>query len=341
MRIRPIAFCLGLTLTPSFALTAQASTSEAHAFGYTFTDINVPGSQPDSTDDFGLNNWGQVVGTYNDSAGNFDGFLYTGGKYVTVDAPGATDTFLYGINDLGQILGVSQNVNTGKIYVFLDTHGTFTDVADANAFLPMALNDRDQVFGEFLSGTLGYGVLTARGVITPVNLSGAPQGSAFLDGFNNRNQFTGAVCDSVTCHGIIDANGVFTEFDFPHATFTSGDGINDLGQVVGPYSDSAGNEHGFIYTNGHFTTIDDPSASAPFGTIPLLINDLGQIAGYYFDAQGNTHPFLATPDLFSFATNAAAPLAGAVPEPSTWAMMLIGLMGLGFVGLRRRASKLG
>ena len=79
-------FCLGLTVTPSFALTAQASTSEAHAFGYTFADINVPGSQPDSTDDFGLNNWGQVVGTYNDSAGNFDGFLYTGGKYVTVDA---------------------------------------------------------------------------------------------------------------------------------------------------------------------------------------------------------------------------------------------------------------
>jgi hypothetical protein len=29
-----------------------------------------------------------------------------------------------------------------------------------------------------------------------------------------------------------------------------------------------------------------------------------------------------------------------VPEPSTWAMMLMGLAGLGLVGLRSRASKL-
>jgi probable HAF family extracellular repeat protein len=317
-------------------LFAASSNLQARSFGYTFTDINVPGSQPDSTADTGLNNLGQVVGTYNDSAGNSNGFLYTGGKYITVDAPGATNTFLFGINDFGQILGVSQNINTGKLDVFLDTHGTFSDVADANAFNPLALNDRDQVLGQFLSGAFGYGVLKAGGIITPVNLSGAPPGSAFLDGFNNLNQPTGAVCDNVTCHGTIDANGVFTEFDVPQATFTSGNGINDLGQVVGPYTDSAGNEHGFIYTNGHFTTIDDPSASPPFGTIPLLINDLGQIAGYYFDAQENTHPFLATPKLFSFATDPAAPLADAVPEPSTWAMLLIGVAGLGWLARPRR-----
>ena len=36
-------------------LFAASSTSEAHAFGYTLTDINVLGSQPDSTDGVGLN----------------------------------------------------------------------------------------------------------------------------------------------------------------------------------------------------------------------------------------------------------------------------------------------
>jgi PEP-CTERM motif len=32
------------------------------------------------------------------------------------------------------------------------------------------------------------------------------------------------------------------------------------------------------------------------------------------------------------------PIGGAVPEPSTWAMLLIGFAGLGFAGLRRRAK---
>jgi PEP-CTERM motif len=63
---------------------------------------------------------------------------------------------------------------------------------------------------------------------------------------------------------------------------------------------------------------------------------LGQIAGFYFDAQGNTHSFFATPNLFSLATNAASPLADAVPEPSTWAMLLIGVAGLGWLARPRR-----
>jgi hypothetical protein len=331
--MRPIAILAAATLGGLFA---ASSISQVHAFGYTFTDINVPGSQPDSTQGTGLNNWGQVAGTYTDSAGNFDGFLYTGGKYVTVDAPGAIDTFVYGVNDLGQIVGTSQYSN-GSLYVFIDTRGTFTNIGDGNAFFPLAsaLNDRDQVLGE---GAFGFGVLNVRGVITPVNLSGVA-GSAEVNGFNNLDQFAGAVCDTLGCHAFIDTKGVFTKFDDPNALpgTTFGDGVNDLDQVVGEYEDSSENLPGFLYSNGHFTTINDPNAgSGPFvGTEPLAINDLGQIAGFYFDAQGNTHSFLATPNLFSFATNAASPLADAVPETSTWEMMLVGFVGLAFAAFRR------
>ena len=173
--MRPIMILASLALGGLFA---TSSTSQAHAFGYTFTDLNVPGSQPYSTGyvGLGINNLGQIAGSYSDSAGNSHGFLYTGGKYVTVDAPGAMDTYVYGINDFGQILGTSYSSN-GKSYVFIDTHGTFTDIADANTFFPLysSLNDRDQVLGE---GAFGYGVLNVHGVITPINLSGA-YGSAF------------------------------------------------------------------------------------------------------------------------------------------------------------------
>jgi probable HAF family extracellular repeat protein len=210
-------------------------------------------------------------------------------------------------------------------------HGAFTFISDAiSPNFANAINDRDQVLSSL--GYPNFGILNAHGIITPINLSGAPA-SASVNGFNNLDQFVGSASDSTGLDAFIDTKGVFTQFDHPNAPFTLGNGINDWGQVVGPYYDSAGNGYGFLYTNGHFTTIRDPNA-AMLGTDPLAINDLGQIVGWYYDAQFNIHAFLATPNLFSFATNATAPLADTVPEPSTWVMMLLGFAGLGVVGYR-------
>jgi uncharacterized membrane protein len=318
-------------------MLALSPTSKAHAIGYTFTDIDVPGSQPGSTGFFGLslNNLGQVVGSYADSAGNEDGFLYSGGKYVTLNAPGATSTFLEGINDFGQVVGTATRSN-GTGFNFIDTHGKFTVISDAiSPLLGNAINDKDEVLGSL--GFPNYGILDAHGVISPINTSGA-NGTALVEGFNNLDQLAGELCDSVTCHGFIDTNGVFTKFDPPNSSFAYAQGINDLGQAVGAFFDSAGNGYAYIYTKGHFTTIQDPNASAAMGgTAPYTINDLDQIVGDYTDAQGDFHSFLATPNLGLFAFAAAAPLAGPVPEPSTWAMMAVGFAGLGWLArLRRR-----
>jgi probable HAF family extracellular repeat protein len=320
-------------------LLATSSAAQASNIGYTFTDIDVPGSQPGSTGFFvpGINNLGQVVGTYVDNAGNADGFLYSGGRYVTVDAPGALDTYVYGINDFGQMVGTA--IYSNADYNFIDTRGKFTVIS--SAISPQAINDSDQVLGYL--GDVKWGVLNANGVIAPVNVSGAP-GSAFPSGFNNLDQFTGTVCDSAGyCQGFIDTKGVFTELAPPNATYTDGGGINDWGQVAGEYFDSQNNGYGFLYTNGHFTTVQDPNASAAMGgTDPLGVNDLGQIVGWYYDAQGDIHAFLATPKLGLFAFAAAAPLADPVPEPSTWAMMAVGFAGLAWLAKTRsrRAEQL-
>jgi len=44
--------------------------------------------------------------------------------------------------------------------------------------------------------------------------------------------------------------------------FTFAEGINGLGQIVGEYLTTTSQIHGFLYTNGDFTTIDDPLRSA-------------------------------------------------------------------------------
>ena len=71
---------------------------------------------------------------------------------------------------------------------------------------------------------------------------------------------------------------------------TFADGINASGQIVGSYIDSSENANGFLYSNGTWTTLDDPSAIN--GTFANGINASGQIVGSYTDGSGNENGFL-------------------------------------------------
>lgn len=53
----------------------------------------------------GVNNAGQVVGSYADNLGYAYGFLYSNGEFLTIDYPDAGGTLITGVNDAGQIIG--------------------------------------------------------------------------------------------------------------------------------------------------------------------------------------------------------------------------------------------
>src|SRR5260370_5766111 len=83
------------------------------------------------------------------------------------------------------------------------------------------------------------------------------------------------------------ANATFTTIDAPGAANgTSAAGINTRGQIVGSYSDAAGNNHSFLLDDGTFTTIDVPGAAC---TQAIGINARGQIVGGY--AEKSCNPF--------------------------------------------------
>jgi probable HAF family extracellular repeat protein len=73
----------------------------------------------------------------------------------------------------------------------------------------------------------------------------------------------------------------------PESACTIAYGINNAGQIVGYYFNAG--HHGFLYSNGNFTTLDDPQA-AGVGTNAHGINASGQIVGSYND--GNSNGFL-------------------------------------------------
>src|SRR5262249_59848787 len=58
---------------------------------------------------------------------------------------------------------------------------------------------------------------------------------------------------------------------------------------VGEYNDASNHTHGFLFSGGTFTTLDDPLATA--GTLALGINNAGQILGYYTNTS-SAHGFL-------------------------------------------------
>jgi hypothetical protein len=67
---------------------------------------------------------------------------------------------------------------------------------------------------------------------------------------------------------------------------------------------------------------------APFGSTAVTangINDSGNVVGFYVNAAGATIGFDST----RFGSTLT------IPEPSTWAMMLLGFAGLGFLAYRK------
>ncbi|MGP0105015.1 cadherin-like domain-containing protein [Rhodoblastus sp.] len=294
-----------------FAISADPVSGVDLTFvpSYVFTTIDEPQAGTTFTVANGINDQGQIVGTY--SGGTPDGFLDDGGTFTTIDDPAATSgTQALGINNAGQIVGVSQVSGNGQIVVrgFLYSDGAYTPISDPYTGGPVSyaqgINDGGQIVGYYFDGFGGeHGFLYNAGVYTTIDdpLASDPAGAQYAEtralGINDAGQIVGFYTDSAeNFHGFLDVGGTFTTIDDPLAgtaanegTFATG--INASGQIVGYYDDANGVGHGFIDNGGSFTTIDDPNAT--IGTTAVQgINDAGQIVGSYEDGEG-AHGFTA------------------------------------------------
>src|ERR1017187_2874564 len=107
---------------------AAGSSHCAMISGTTITPVVDPNAvgtgSGKGTSCWGINNSGQIVGSYSASVwGN--GFVYAAGTYADIIVPGATaGTIAYGLNNVGQIVGGYAD-NTGQ-FGFLYTASTGT-----------------------------------------------------------------------------------------------------------------------------------------------------------------------------------------------------------------------
>jgi probable HAF family extracellular repeat protein len=118
-------------------------------------------------------------------------------------------------------------------------------------------------------------------------------------GLNNRGKVAGTYVTAdadATYHGFVrDRRGRFTSIDIAGAKATAVSKINDGGQIVGRYYESApfrppdGRPRGFLLDHGRLTRIDVPGAVY---TQAVGINNRGHVVGEYLDSAGTFHGFL-------------------------------------------------
>ena len=121
----------------------------------TFSTIEVPGAGP-----FGINRQGDIVGYYAVDMVSH-GFVLSGGVFTTIDFPGAGDTYAYGNNNRGDIVG---SYFDGLSHAFVMTRGTFTTIDFPGAELTVAsgINTRGDIVGVYRTGGVEHGFLLAR-----------------------------------------------------------------------------------------------------------------------------------------------------------------------------------
>lgn len=314
-----LAALLLTALTPAFAQ-------------YSFSPIDYPNSG-NTTSAFGINNTGVVTGNYLDpGTGLVTGFVYANGAYTSVAVPSALSTSLGAINGAGLALGTYEAVG--------NTIHSFTYDGSNITFLP-------DYPGTGVTETAAYGINNA-GRIVGVTSSDA---------------------SFVPFSGFELVAGVYTPYAYPGSVSTGLLGINDSGAIVGNYFDAQGGSFGFLLPSGLASTPVEVNFPGAAGTWPLSINNFGDIAGFYEDSDnighgfvydGSTYLTVDYPDdpglspvipgetgTFLWQINDQGQLAGTynnysngfvasvVPEPSTYALVLLGAGAVYAWGRRR------
>ncbi len=244
-----------------------------------FHVLQVPGAS--RTVAYGLNNLGQIVGTYT-AAGVGHGFLYDSGVFTTIDDPQGTGTLVTGINDGSEVVGYSSARG------FSELNGVYTSISypGSKATFPSSVNNSGDIVGSYDDGQgKQHGFLFSNGVYTTID----PPNSAvtLLGGINNNRIIAGTVCLSTTrkCHGFIYSQGRFAYVTYPGSVGAQVLGLNDAVDLAGDEDSASGLENDFTYSTvtGKFVGFEVANSrdTAAYG-----INNSGEVVGFF--TQGAT-----------------------------------------------------
>ena len=137
----------------------------------------------------------------------------------------------------------------------INKHGVIVGWADGGAY----------------TTTVGFSFDTKRNIYEVITCPAAS--GTFANGINDDNVIVGGCIIDGAEVGFAEQDSNFTFLSIPEANGLECLGINNVGQIVGAYTDPNGT-YGFVYSNFEFTTIRHGANTFVNG-----INDSGELAG--------------------------------------------------------------
>jgi choice-of-anchor A domain-containing protein len=242
--------------------------------------------------------------------GNLSGATFFGGG---ANVPSSPDLYLFGK------LNSSLNLNSGGSLYYAGSasqHVNYNGGGKLHTTPPNAL---------------GYYTEPLTDLSTQLSDLTATTGTSFVKGNFNAGSNTGVVVFDI-CGSVLASDLVNHDFSFTGKGVTSYI-INVIGNFTDPNSTHFNTDQEdalFNFENATTVNVGQWGASILAPDAALTITGGGNIEGSVFAKEFLGGGELHNNNLF----NGALPTA-AVPEPSTWAMLIAGFAGLGFLGWRK------
>ena len=282
------------------ALLGIMLSSALFATDYRYTKIDVPNGTLTALR--AINARGDIVGYYLDAGGVGHDFLLRNGVYTNIDYPGGAGT-VRAMNAAGDIVGVLDDADGGHGFLFRDGKLTKIDFPGASFTRAFGINNTGDITGQYTtqSGAV-FGFILRDGTFHKIHVRGTDLTSGYGAEDNGRVTVGDIVlsADSST-RGFVVNKGVVQLLDPPGTIFpcSHARGINERGDIAGAFGivhnpdECHGPQHGFVFRQGEYDTIDPPGS---LDTFVFGINDDGVVVGVLTDKHGNVHGFKATPN---------------------------------------------
>jgi len=297
------------------------------------TPIGSPDLGPGSVYATGINNQGNVSGASSNNGMYMGAAIWHGTTPTAIDDGAARGSVMTDINNLNQAVGYAEN--HAYAYPLVDGISTLGPALYYERATLHGLNDAGVVVGQAIThadipaaqailwSSSGMQLLDNR-VITDVDNNIVAYWQSIANDINNAGQVIGQAEYEAGLHATLWENGSMLDLGTLGASdYSNAYKINEAGIAVGDSNDRAVSFHAGQVLD--LNLLVDPAILASGWVLSKAtdINELGWIVGIMNNTlSGESQLFLLKP-------------ISAVPEPSTWLMLLIGVM----VAWRRRPAQ--